>query len=259
MFGWFKKTDRLIEEKTLKTVQYQFNSPQPIADFFKVTTGINFEDQMPILKSKLTSFCTLRKISSFESCLMQLKINEELNQDLNNYLTTNETYFYREFEQIRALVNKVRFEKSSVDILCIPCSTGEEPFSIAIALLEAGVEQKKFNIVGIDINTEAVERAKGGLYNKRDVSRMPKDLVEKYFILNNDRYLIQEKIRALVKFRSYNLFNKDIAELGRFDFVVSRNMFIYFDLETKKRAALILNKLLKNPGDNIFYGHADFY
>ncbi|MFT5550039.1 MAG: chemotaxis protein methyltransferase CheR [Candidatus Azotimanducaceae bacterium] len=259
MFKWLKKKDQLAEEKILKTVQYEFKNPQPIADYFKVTTGINFEDQMPILNSKLTSFCKLRKIASFESCLTQLKNNKELNQELNNYLTTNETYFYREFGQIEALVDKVRIEKKLANILCIPCSTGEEPYSIAIALLEAGVDRNKFNIVGIDINTEAIERALEGIYNKRDVSRMPSDLIEKYFIPNNDKYFIKEKIKSMVKFRSYNLFNEDIAELGRFDFIVSRNMFIYFDLETKKRAALILKKILKSPEGLIFYGHADLY
>jgi chemotaxis protein methyltransferase CheR len=259
MFKWLKKKDQLVEENVLKTVQYVFNSPQPIADFFKVTTGINFEDQMSILNSKLTSFCTLRKIPSFESCLTQLKNNEELKQELNNYLTTNETYFYREFEQIKALVDKVRIEKSPADILCIPCSTGEEPYSIAIALLEAGVHQNKFNLVGIDINTEAIERALAGIYNKRDVSRMSNDLIERYFTLNNGKYLIKDNIKSLVKFRSYNLFNEDIAELGRFDFIICRNMLIYFDLETRGRASSILQKLLKNPQYDIIYGHADLY
>jgi len=259
MFEWFKKKDRLAEERVFKTVQYEFNDAKPIADFFKITTGINFEDQMSILKSKLTSFCKLREIANFESCLLQLKNNQELNQELNNYLTTNETYFYREFGQIEALVDKVRIEKKLADILCIPCSTGEEPYSIAIALLEAGVDQNKFNIVGIDINTEAIERALEGIYNKRDVSRMPGDLIEKYFTPNNDKYFIKQKIKDMVKFRSYNLFNEDIEELGRFDFIVSRNMFIYFDLETKKRAALILQKILKNSESCIFYGHADLY
>jgi hypothetical protein len=76
MFKRLKKKGQLREEKVLKTVQYEFNSPQPIVDYFKVIAGNNFEDQMLTLNSKLLSFCTLRKIASFQYCLTQLKKNE---------------------------------------------------------------------------------------------------------------------------------------------------------------------------------------
>jgi chemotaxis protein methyltransferase CheR len=178
---------------------------------------------------------------------------------LFNYLTTNETYFYREFGQIEKLVAKVAASKQPVDILCLPCSTGEEPYTIVIALLEAGVATERFNLTGVDIDTAAVKRAIDGVYNARDVSKMPVILVAKYFVEKDDKYHLDERIKSSVTFKAFNLFEPMVKSIGQFDFVLSRNMLIYFDKETKLKASGILVSLLKDKKNPIYYGHADLY
>lgn len=260
MFGLFgKKSDDGKNQFTVRTRQ-DYDNPQPIADYFKHKTGISFEKQTAILKSKLTSFCKLRDINSFADCLNQIQKDRNLEQELVNYLTTNETYFYREFAQIEQMIKQIIQGGKRVDILSAPCSTGEEPYSIAIALLEAGVPSNQFRILGIDISDSAVDQAKTAIYNDRNVSRMPTSLVTKYFDKKADGlHYLDQKIKQLISFKTLNIFEPGIQHIGKFDFILSRNMLIYFDMPTKKKASAIMESLLKDPSHKILYGHADLY
>lgn len=257
MFSFFKKS--APQETEQIEVRDDFQDPLPIAEYCKKRTGISFDQQTVILKSKLISFCRSKGIHNFDSCLEELKKKTDLEQALFNYLATNETYFYREFSQIKELVSLVKSDAESVNILCMPCSTGEEPYSIVIALLDAGVSQDKFNVLGVDISTEVIEKAQQAVYNQRNISRMPSGLVSQYFLLQDGKYYLNAQVKSAVKFKSFNLFDSKISNIGKFNYVLSRNMLIYFDMETKRKASLILEGLLKNPRQAIFYGHADLY
>lgn len=259
MFGLFVKKTQPEKPKVSQTVKYDFNNPLPLADYFKNETGISFEKQLPILKSKLSSFCRKQTIISFGDCLNQIRQDRSLRQALFNYLTTNETYFYREFTQIQSMVKEIQASKNNARILCLPCSSGEEPFSIAIALLEAGVRESQFEITGVDISTDALERAVQGKYKQRNVSKMPAQLVSKYFMQKPGGYYLKPAIGSLVDFHAYNLFSADINRIGKFDYILSRNMLIYFDHETRQKASRILESLRANPEQPILYGHADLY
>ncbi len=256
-------TETVTESSQNKSVAIKpatdFQHIPPLADYFKNETGINFDKQATILKSKLTSFCKTRDINSFADCLKKIKSDNNLKQQLFNYLTTNETYFYREFDQIKQLVNLVSSVDGRVDILCMPCSTGEEPYSITIALLEASILSSKFRLVGVDINTTALERAREGIYRERNISKMPNNLVKKYFKFQDEKYSLNTQVKALVNFKVMNLFDKEINRLGKFDYILSRNMLIYFDKETKTKASKILDSLLKDKTRSVFYGHADLF
>ena len=137
--------------------------------------------------------------------------------------------------------------------------TGEEPYSIAIALLEADVSSSKFKIVGIDINNDALTKAKKAVYKERNTKNLSAKIITKYFKIDNDLYILQDNIKELVTFKLANLFDKSFTSIGKFDYILSRNMLIYFDKPTKQKAKNILESMRKNENQEIFFGHADLF
>lgn len=258
MFGFFKKKEEAIENE-YREYREDYNDVEPVAQYFHNETGITFDKQMSILKSKVTSFCKQRDIQSFSKLLEDIKIQQTLKQELVDYLTTNETFFYRELKQILELVELVKNSNAQVKILCAPSATGEEPYSIAIALLESGVPASHFNIVGIDINSDAIAKAKEAVYREKNVRNLSSEIISKYFTKNNNEYILKQNIKSLVSFKIANLFDKSFMGLGKFDFIFSRNMLIYFDKETKLKAKSILESMRKDNTHEIFFGHADLF
>jgi len=258
MFNFFKKKE--VISKEIKVVQKEdFSDIESVSKYFHNETGITFDKQMSILKSKVTSFCKQRAIHSFSKLLQDIESNTPLKQELIDYLTTNETFFYREIKQIYQLVDLVKRESSYVNILCAPSATGEEPYSIAIALLEAGVSASSFKILGIDINSEAITKAKNAIYKERNVRNLSPQIINKYFIQNDSDYVLNQNVKSLVSFKIANLFDDSFTSLGKFDFIFSRNMLIYFDKETKLKAKSILENMRKNQNHEVFFGHADLF
>ncbi|HFB54169.1 MAG TPA: protein-glutamate O-methyltransferase CheR [Sulfurimonas autotrophica] len=260
MFSFFRK--KVQKEVTEPVVVYieNFDDVSAVAEYFHKETGITFEKQMSILKSKVSSFCRQRKIPSFEELLSRIQIDPALKQEFIDYLTTNETFFYRESKQIKELVKLVKQKNSTnTTILCAPCATGEEPYSIAIALLESGVAASCFHIVGIDINADAITKAKKAVYKERNIRNLSAEILHKYFTVENERYTLKESVKSLVSFEVANIFDDSFTRLGKFDFVFSRNMLIYFDKETKQRAKSILESMRKDDIHDVFFGHADLF
>nr|WP_275857224.1 CheR family methyltransferase [Sulfurimonas sp. MAG313] len=182
-----------------------------------------------------------------------------IRQDLINALTTNETYFYREFSQIKELLSVITSsKKSSVKILCAPCATGEEPYSIVIAILEK-FPSMNVHIVGIDINTEALKKAKKASYTFRHVNKLPTQLLEKYFTSQKETYELKDDIKDKVTLKQANIFDDSFKDLGKFDYVFSRNMLIYFEQETKLKAKKILESMRIDNTTDVFLGHADLF
>jgi len=258
MFKIFKKKEKLVENKIINYKE-DYNDIEPIAKYFYNETGITFDKQISILKNKVASFCKQRYIHSFSNLLESIKENTSLKQELIDCLTTNETYFYRELKQIMELVVLVNNSNERIDILCAPSATGEEPYSIAIALLEAGISASSFNIVGIDINSDAILKAKKAIYGERNIRNLSTEIISKYFTKTNDVYALNQSVKSLVSFKIANLFDSSFSSLGKFDFVFSRNMLIYFDKETKLKAKAILESMRKNNNHKVFFGHADLY
>ena len=257
MFSFFKKKPPVVEEVVVH--QEDYHDVKPIANYFHKETGITFDTQISILKSKVTSFCKQRYIYSFSSLLQDIKTDTHLKQELIDYLTTNETYFYREFKQIQELVTLVKKSSGSVKILCAPSATGEEVYSIAIALLEAGVSSSNFHILGIDINSDAIAKAQNAVYGERNVRNLTPQIISKYFDINNKKYALKQSVKSLVSFQVTNIFDSSFKNIGKFDFIFSRNMLIYFDKETKLKAKSILESLRKSNQHDIFFGHADLF
>lgn len=261
MFSFLKKNKKDAQiNKTLTVVEIEdYSDVAPIAKYIKEQTGINFDRQQGILKSKMTSFCKIRDIKSFQTCQKRVLDEPVLKQDLINYITTNETYFYREFRQIEDFVNHVKTEHKKIDVLCAPCASGEEPYSLAIALLEANISYQDFTITAIDISTEALDLAKRAIYKERNVKNLSDELKSKYFDFKDNTYILKDQIKNLVTFTQINVFDNEFKELGKFDYVFSRNMLIYFDKETKLKAKDILESMLKDKEKAVYFGHADLY
>jgi len=259
MFSFFKKKEQKTKNIEPTLLQEDYNDIEPIAKYFHNETGITFDKQIVILKNKVTSFCRQKKIYSFHLLLEDIKSIPKIKQEIIDYLTTNETYFYREFAQIKELIELVKKENKSIKILCAPSATGEEPYSIAIALLEAGISFNSINIIGIDINKEALGKANTAIYAERNIRNLSSDILDNYFIKNDDRYCLKENIKSLVRFKLANIFDDSFLDLGKFDFIFSRNMLIYFDKQTKYKAKSILESMRKKDKYEIFFGHADLF
>ncbi|MCF8477969.1 MAG: protein-glutamate O-methyltransferase CheR [Pseudolabrys sp.] len=161
-------------------------------------------------------------------------------------MTTNETFFFRDktpFEHFRSTIMpaliEARARSKRIRIWCAAASTGQEPYSLAMALkdmtgpLGTALAGIRVEIVATDLSGEVVERAKAGLYSQFEVQRgLPIQQLLKYFIQAGDNWQIAPEIRAMVQFRTLNLLN-DFSPLGIFDVVFCRNVLIYFEQSAK--------------------------
>jgi chemotaxis protein methyltransferase CheR len=188
-------------------------------------------------------------------------------EQLINAFTVNETYFYREEHQLAALsktilpeIVKGRRPGDLVRIWSMPCSTGEEPYSIAIWLLENWplVDAYNIEIVGSDIDTHAVAAAKAGWFNARSLAKLPGNVRDAYFEPEyRHRRKIIDDLRESVRFTATNLVDAgSVAAQGKFDVVLCRNLLIYFDDASREIAAENMHACL-NPGGFLCLGHSE--
>jgi chemotaxis protein methyltransferase CheR len=206
--------------------------------------------------------------ASFQSYFARLRgdTRGEIEQFVNAF-TVNETYFYREEHQLSCLTTDLLAERirgkrpgSALRLWSVPCSTGEEPFSLAMWLLENWqlVDEYEIEIVGSDIDTAVLDAARAGLYGKRALMRLSPQLVAKYFSpAGSEMWRILEGIRESVQFSPVNICEmQETRAFGQFDVIFCRNVLIYFD-ETSRRVAA--ENLYENllPGGFICLGHTE--
>jgi len=204
---------------------------------------------------------------SFAAYFARLRNDGDEIEPFVNAFTVNETYFYREDHQLACLArdllpDRIRMKRrgEGIRIWCVPCSTGEEPYSIAIWLLENWplVDEYDIEILGSDIDTETLKASEEGVFGKRALMRLPEALVKKYFNpLQGERWQILDDLRQSVQFSRVNLI--DAAQMqahGRFDVIFCRNVLIYFDDASRRMAAEnLFGNLL--PGGFICLGHTE--
>ncbi len=161
---------------------------------------------------------------------------------LIDLLTTNETYFMREERQLRCFQKDIlpmlvrQRPGAKVRVWSAGCSTGEEPYSIVILLMESGLLQKDLvEVMATDINTRVLTRAKEGVYTESSFRAVDDAFKNRWFKPEADgRYRIREEIRQRVNFSRFNLFDLDRYSLfSPFDVIFCRNVIIYFDIEAK--------------------------
>jgi len=224
-----------------------------ILKLFRERTGIVFEKRLNILEQKIVKFYKDLNFSDCEIFLEELKYSEELFQYFINFLTVSESFFYREVKHFEFIAEKVKKDPKKNRFLSLPCASGEEPYTLMIFLLENKIDN--FEIIGADINSKVLEIAKTAIYPSRRVMYVPQNILERYFEKAGDSYILKDEYK-FVKFVQKNLFDKDIENLGKFDFILCRNLFIYFD-EKKRIEALNIFKKLLNSGGYLILGHAD--
>jgi chemotaxis protein methyltransferase CheR len=189
-------------------------------------------------------------------------------QALANLITTNETYMFREYEQLEAFANcclpevlsaKQGRGEQKLRIWCAGCSSGEEAYTLAIILQEV-FPQSQFwecEIVATDIDENVLAQAARGRYWWRSVRDVPPDYLDKYFIKEGESYVVRPKVTGLVRFQHLNLHDRmAMRGMRNFDFIFCRNVLIYFDDLSRKTAVDSFYNAL-NRGGYIFLGHSE--
>jgi chemotaxis protein methyltransferase CheR len=240
-----------------------------VCEFLYRRTGMLFtEAKRYYVQRRISERMAFLHISSFTTYFAYLRgdADGEVEKFINAF-TVNETYFYREDHQLRCLSSDLLAERvlakrpgEALRIWSVPCATGEEPYSIAIWLLEnwPEVDVQDIEIVGSDIDTRCVTAARYGEFGARALMRLAPSLVEKYFVATgNDRWRIVPDLRESVQFTAVNLVDPaETRRHGAFDVIFCRNVLIYFDDASRRIAA---ENLFDNlvPGGFICLGHTE--
>jgi len=215
-------------------------------------------DKQYLVESRLTPLARKAGIATLGELVSKLKAgNERLTVDVVEAMTTNESFFYRDkvpFDHFKdAIMPSLiasRAKERRIRIWCAAASTGQEPYSLAMCLkdMKDKIAGWRVDIVGTDLSTEVLEKAKAGLYSQFEVQRgLPIQMLVKHFVQTGDTWQISPEIRAMVQYKPLNLL-ADFAHLGNFDVVFCRNVLIYFDQETKIGVLNRIAKMLEGDG-----------
>jgi len=245
---------------------------EKIFEFFTVllerVSGISYTTGKEyLIESRLNELALslgYKDLNEFYQTLTKKGIDLKILNEIIDALTTNETYFFRDFHPFEALrthilpeLFKKREKEKRLNIWSAACSTGQEPYSIAMILLEyfpLYLQNYKISILATDISKKCIEKAEKGVYNQIEINRgLPIAFLIKYFKQDGAHWYIDEKVKKLVKFQKLNLLEAATRLSERFDLIFCRYVLIYFSEEVKKRALIDLWKLL-NPGGYLILG-----
>lgn len=232
--------------------------------------GIFFTDSKKyLLEGRVQSRITALKLNSFQDYIDLIKSSagrEELNS-LFDAITINETYFFRaenQFEifekQLIPEIIKAKKTNKIVNIWSAACSSGEEPYTLAIIIKERLQNIYKditFNIYATDISQQIIDQAKTGLYREYSIRNIPANLLTKYFTKVGTNYQISDEIKNMVSFKLLNLYdNVNMRKMINIDLIFCCNVLIYFDLASKQRVVKQLYNSL-NPNAFLFIGYSE--
>lgn len=262
------RTPQRAPRKVLKLTQPELLE---FAAFFYDHTGIAFaESKHGLLQTQVSGVFNKLGYETFTEALTTLKSARGATdlQQVVNALTINETYFYREKYQFDALANTILPELTAsaprggrVRIWCLPCATGEEPYSVAIYLREnwPGWNTYSTSIFGSDIDTNVLKTAQKAQYSVRALSRMPKPLHAKYFKASScgTRFSLNRDVADSVTFNQINLTDRKMTStMNNMDVIFCRNVLIYLDDKARRSAVKNLYDSLKHGGC-LLLGHAE--
>ena len=231
-------------------------------------TGMFFDNgKSDLLIDKLSPLVIERGFGSYLDYYYLLKYDASAFlewQNVVNALSVQETYFWREMDQVRVLVDKLVPQwfasnaGSTLRIWSAACATGEEPLTIAIALNEAGWFQRaQIEILASDASTKAIDRAMKGVYKERAFRNLPPHLRDRYFEPEGAGWRVRSDIHSRIKWGLANLMDEShIAPMASSDFIFCRNVFIYFSENAISRAVRSFAKFIRHPG-YLFVGAAE--
>ncbi|NWB94499.1 chemotaxis protein CheR [Pseudomonas gingeri] len=236
---------------------------QRFFDFLKHRIGLDVASVGPaIIERAVRQRCTQLQMPSTDDYWTRLQTSGDEQQALIEAVIVPETWFFRYPESFSTLARlaaeRVAQLKGmrALKILSLPCSTGEEPHSIAMALLDAGLAPHQFKVDGIDVSPLSVERAKRAVYGKNSFRGQGLEFRERHFTAVADGYRLSERVREQVRLQSGNLLDPELQAGEVYDFVFCRNLLIYFDLATQRQVFDILKRFTHVDGV-LFIGPAE--
>jgi chemotaxis protein methyltransferase CheR len=225
----------------------------------KERSGLDLSaDKQYLVESRLVPLARRSSLPGIPELVLKMKGGAEaLTSEVVEAMTTNETFFFRDklpFDHLKeavipALV-QARAARRSLRIWCAASSTGQEPYSIAMCLKEAGPKLSgwRTEIVATDLSLAVLEKSKAGIFSQFEVQRgLPIQMLVKYFTQNGELWQLNAEIRSMVQHRQLNLL-QDFSHLGSFDVIFCRNVLIYFDQDTKAGIFDRLARMLEPDG-----------
>ena len=224
-------------------------------------------DKAYLLESRLLPVARKVNLKSVDELIAAVRARPsgDLARDIVEAMTTNESFFFRDikpFDQFKAVVlpalMKSRAARRQIRIWSAACSSGQEPYTLAMLLADeqANLAGWNIDILATDLSTEILEKAQAGLYSQFEVQRgLPIQYLLKYFKQQGERWQIDAAVRSRVRFRTFNLLDEP-ASLGGFDVIFCRNVLIYFDQPTKATVLDRLSRVLA-PDGYLYLGGAE--
>lgn len=236
-------------------------------DFLILHCGLHFEKRnIKVLERGLVSRMTALRISSFSAYYDYICKNMEYRQELQKLLqllTVGETFFFRYNAHFDAFIQTVLPQiissaRKKIRIWSAGCSTGEEPYSLAMAIMETipHWETLDIKIIATDINNRSLSRAREGVYNAWKVRVTEKNYLTKYFKRIGESYVVKNEVKSLVAFSYLNLQATPLSAGETFDVIFCRNVMIYFTTATTKNVVESFSASLKQGG-YLFLGHSE--
>jgi chemotaxis protein methyltransferase CheR len=220
------------------------------------------QEKAYLLESRLNPVARRWDLDGIDSLIgaLRSKKDERLAVDVTEAMTTNESFFFRDnrpFDQFREIVLphllSARAARKQIRIWSAACSSGQEPYTLAMMLKEeaARLPGWRVEIIATDLSNEILKKAEEGLYSQFEVQRgLPVTLLMKYFAQEGQKWRISEEIRRMVTYKTFNLLESPSA-LGHFDVVFCRNVLIYFDQVTKGQVLSRIAQIM--PADGFLY------
>jgi len=216
-----------------------------LQDYVYRESGIVLDgDKHYLLEARLMPIVRQRQLGSLNDlcALLQATADAPLKRQVVEAMTTNETFFFRDTAQYDALKSIVLPEliqqhqdTRKLSFWSAAASSGQEAYSLAMMLLELGLSDWKIQILGTDLSSQILERARAGKYMQIEVNRgLPAAYLVKYFTRVGLDWQLKDEVRRMVRFETIDL-RQSLRTLGPFDIVFCRNVLIYFDIESKKK------------------------
>lgn len=210
------------------------------------------------MRRRINTLITKNKIDNYDAYVALIKRDKEKFEQFINFLTINVSEFYRNPEQWKILENEV-FPKliqkhgKNLKIWSAACSTGDEPYSLVMAL-SRHLPIENIRIIATDIDKQVLDTARMGLYNEKSIAAVPDDLKRKFFTKVGTSYQISDAVKKRVEFKEHDLL-KDAYPSGC-HLIVCRNVVIYFTEEAKDEIYAKFYKALA-PGGMLFIGSTE--
>jgi chemotaxis protein methyltransferase CheR len=241
-----------------------------ITDLIYSASGLRFDQSAKfMIHRRLTPRLDALELDSFEKYYFYLRYHPDRDTEMDiifDSIATHETYFFREQAQLNAFTNEIipqlvenRNPSQTLRIWCAGCSSGEEPYTVAILCRQHPLlKGRKLDIFASDISQTMIHAARRGIYGDAAFRSTTDDVKAVYFERTEENlYRIHDDIKQMVTFMKLNLLNEErIGILGEMDTIFCRNVIIYFDVEAKNRIISMFYRKLRSGG-YLLLGHAE--